>query len=413
VKKEILKGNYMEIVEIGTLPPIGVVPEFMYAQVIRQSRYGMPEDAYKIEKIKIPKIKDNEVLVAVMAAGLNFNSIWAARGYPIDMIQLIQLRKDSTDDFQIAGSDCSGIVYKIGSKVKNVKVGDEVVLQAGWYDEEDPWIKNGGDIELAPSVRAWGYETSWGTFAQFCIAKHFQCLPKPKHLSWEKAAVYMLSGATAYRMLYKYEPHVVKKGDVVLIWGGAGGLGTMAIQLVLLAGGIPIAVVNTEEKRKYCENMGALVIDRTEFDCWGALTSEMLKPDRQKEWQGKAKVFLKKILELTGGKLPRIVFEHSGEATMAISLFVCDKDGMVITCAGTTGYLGTFDIRYLWLQRKRIQGSHFADVEECIEFNNLIAEGKVEPVLASTVVFEDLPKALQIMYENKHKGNTAIKIGYR
>ena len=57
-----------------------------------------------------------------MAAGLNFNSIWAGRGYPIDMIQLIQLRKDSTDDFQIAGSDCSGIVYKIGSKVKNVKV---------------------------------------------------------------------------------------------------------------------------------------------------------------------------------------------------------------------------------------------------------------------------------------------------
>lgn len=403
----------MEIVEIGTLPPLGVVPEYMYAQVIRQSRYGLPQDAYKIEKIKIPELKDNEVLVAVMAAGLNFNSIWAGRGYPIDMIQLIQLRKDSTDDFQIAGSDCSGIVYKIGSKVKNVKVGDEVVMQAGWYDEEDPWVKNGGDIELAPSVRAWGYETSWGTFAQFCLAKYFQCLPKPKHLSWEKAAVYMLSGATSYRMLYKYDPHVVKKGDVVLIWGGAGGLGTMAIQLVLLAGGIPVAVVNTEEKRKYCEGMGALVIDRTQFDCWGAMTSEMLTPERQKEWQGKSKLFLKKILEITGGKLPRIVFEHSGEQTMAVSLFVCDKDGMVVTCAGTTGYLGTFDIRYLWLLRKRIQGSHFADVEECIEFNNLITEGKINPVLASTVSFEELPNALQIMYENKHKGNTAIKVGYK
>jgi crotonyl-CoA carboxylase/reductase len=401
----------MEIVEIGTLPPLGVVPEYMYAQVLRQNRYGNPESAYAIEKIKIPDLKDTEVLVAVMAAGLNFNSIWAAKGYPLDMIKLQQVRKENQDDFQIAGSDCSGIVYKVGTKVTDVKIGDEVVVQAGWYDEEDPWIKNGGDVELAPSFRAWGYETSWGSFAQFCIAKNFQIIPKPKHLSWEKAAINIVSGATAYRMLYKYEPHVVKKGDVVLIWGGAGGLGTMAIQLVKMAGGIPIAVVNNAEKRKYCEDMGALVMDRTDYDCWGALTSDMVKPLMQKEWQGKARLFMKKLLELSDGKLPRIVFEHSGEATMAVSLFICDKDGMVVTCAGTTGYLGTFDIRYLWLQRKRIQGSHFADVEECREFIQLMADKKIDPVLAVTLPFEQLGMGLQLMYENKHKGNTAIRIG--
>jgi crotonyl-CoA carboxylase/reductase len=138
----------------------------------------------------------------------------------------------------------------------------------------------------------------------------------------------------------------------------------------------------------------------------------MLKPETQEIWRGKAKKFLKKIMELTGGKLPRIVLEHPGEATMATSLYVCDRRGMVVTCAGTTGYLGTFDIRYLWLQRKRIQGSHFANTQECAEFNQLVIDKKIWPVLSKTVSFEEIPQALQEMHDNKHKGNTAIKVGY-
>jgi crotonyl-CoA carboxylase/reductase len=243
----------MEIIELGNLPPLGEVPEYMYAQTLRQHRYGIPAKAFEIEKIKVPGIKDDEVLVAVMATGLNYNSIWAAMGYPMDMIQTMQLRKDTDVDFHVIGSDCSGIVYKVGSKVKNVAVGDEVVLQPGWYEPEDPWVKKGGQPEDAPSGRAWGYETNWGSFAQFCKVKDFMCMTKPKHLNWDEAAVYMVSGATVFKMLLKYEPHVVKQDDVVLIWGGAGGLGTMAIQMVKMAGGIPVAVVHSEDKKKYCE----------------------------------------------------------------------------------------------------------------------------------------------------------------
>lgn len=402
----------MKTTAIGSLPAVGTVPEYMYAQVLRQNRYGPPCSAYQIEEVKVPEIGDDEVLIAVMAAGLNYNSVWAATGYPMDMIQVMQLRKESTLDFQIAGSDCSGIVYKIGSNVTNVKVGDEVVIQAGWFDSNDPWVKKGGDPVFAISARAWGYETSWGSFAQFCKVKEFQCVPKPKHLDWDAAAVYMLSGATVYRMLFKYDPHVVKPGDVVLIWGGAGGLGTMAIQMVNMAGGIPVAVVNSEEKMKFCADMGALVINRSEYDHWGALTHDMLQPEVQEAWRSKAKKFLKKILELTGGRLPRIVLEHPGEDTMPTSLFVCDRDGMVVTCAGTTGYLASFDVRYLWLQRKRLQGSHFANPDECHEFNRLIIGEKIKPVHTGTVCLHELPNELQKMYENKHMGNMAIRVGY-
>jgi crotonyl-CoA carboxylase/reductase len=403
----------MQTIEIGTLPPLGELPEYMYAQTLRQNRYNIPSKAFEIEKIKVPDIKDDEVLVAVMAAGLNYNSVWAATGYPMDMIQLMQLRKETDDDFQIIGSDCSGIVYKVGANVKNVCVGDEVVIQAGWYESEDPFVKKGGEVCFAPSARAWGYETSWGSFAQFCKVKYPMCIPKPKHLNWDEAAVYMLSGATVYRMLCKYEPHTVKAGDVVLIWGGAGGLGTMAIQFTKLGGGIPVAVVNSDDKKEFCEAMGALAINRSDYDHWGSLESDMLKPEAQEIWRGKVKKFLKKIMELTGGKLPKIVLEHPGEATMPTSIFVCDRNGMVVTCAGTSGYLGSFDIRYLWLQRKRLQGSHFAEPYECHEFNQLVMDKKINPVLGQTVSFHEIPTALQGMYENTHKGNIAIKIGYR
>ena len=158
--------------------------------------------------------------------------------------------------------------------------------------------------------------------------------------------------------------------------------------------------------------MGAIAINRNDFDHWDALTPDLFLPETQEVWRNRAKKFLKKILEVTGGKLPRIVLEHPGQATMPTSLFVCDRDGMVVTCAGTSGYLATFDVRYLWLQRKRIQGSHFATPDECIEFNELVQSGKIKPVLSDTVPFDQLPAALQFMYDNKHKGNIAIKIGY-
>src|SRR5437868_1996119 len=83
----------------------------------------------------------------------------------------------------------------------------------------------------------------------------------------------------------------------------------------------PVDVVHSEDKKKYCEALGALVINRSEYDHWGGVTSDMLKPETQEIWRGKAKKFLKKIMELTGGKLPRIVLEHPGEATMATSLY--------------------------------------------------------------------------------------------
>lgn len=403
----------MQIIPIGQLPSLGEIPTTMYAQTLRRERYGDPITAFQIEEVPVPEINDDEVLIAVMAAGLNYNSIWAARGYPVDMMQLMQQRNESHLPYFIPGSDCSGIVYKIGKNVTSLNIGDEVVIQGGWHDENEPYVTNGGDPTISKSFRAWGYETNFGAFAQFCKVKHFQCLPKPKHLSWEAAAVYMVSGVTAYRMLHQYEPHTVKPNDVVLIWGGAGGLGSMAIQLVKAAGAIPVAVVGSDDKIAFCKQLGALAINRNNYRHWGALRSEDVTPETQDIWRNAIKPFVNDLLALTGGRFPRIVIEHPGESTLPTSLYVCEKNGMVVTCAGTSGYAGTFDLRYLWLYNKRIQGSHYANRTECEVLNNMVANKIVNPVIAATYTFDQLPVALQLMHTNAPiTGSMAIKIGY-
>ena len=153
-----------EVYEIGDHPPIGEVPEFMYAQVVRRERFGDPIKAFAREKVPVPAIGPNEALVYVMAAGINYNNVWAALGVPVDVIRVhAQLGDDS--GFHIGGSDASGIVYAAGKDVTNVKIGDQVVVHCGVWDQDDPWIKAGGDPIMAPSNKIWGYETNWGSFA--------------------------------------------------------------------------------------------------------------------------------------------------------------------------------------------------------------------------------------------------------
>src|SRR5258708_33199503 len=100
-----------EIYEIGEMPPSEQVPKVMYGQLIRADRFGDPKHAFKIEKIAVPEIRRDEVLVYVMAAGVNFNNVWAALGSPVDVIGARQKAKYDLSDFHIRGSDASATVY--------------------------------------------------------------------------------------------------------------------------------------------------------------------------------------------------------------------------------------------------------------------------------------------------------------
>ena len=285
-----------DVYDVGEIPPVGEVPPRMHAQLVRPERYGEPEDAIRDEVIDVPSIGPDEALVMVMAAGVNFNNVWAARGVPVDVTKT-QARWGEPTDFHIVGSDAAGVVYAVGERVTNVRVGDRVVVHAGQWDLEDPWVTEGKDPGLAPSFRVWGYDTCWGSFAQFTKVQAHQCLPKAEPLTWEEAAAPTLTGATAYRMLHGWPPNTVKQGDVVLVWGASGGLGSLAVQLVTLAGARAVAVVSSAEKGAFAVEQGAVgFIDRTAFDHWG--TPPAWDAPEWKTWFEGAKAFGKAIWDV-------------------------------------------------------------------------------------------------------------------
>ena len=371
----------------------------MYAQVIRPERFGDPRTAFQIEEIEIPEIKPNEVLIGVMAAGINYNNIWAARGIPINVIAVRQKVGELTYphgayDFHIGGSDVSGIVCKVGDAVERILVGDEVVVHHGHWNPEDPWIKSGKDPMIAPSASIWGYNTNFGSFGQFCIAQDHQVLPKAKHFTWEEAAAPTLVGTTAYRMLFGWEGNVLQSDDVVLVWGGSGGLGSQAIQLATVHGARAIAVVSSNERGEFCKKLGAVgYINRMDFNHWG-ISPHWKDSEGQKEWTNGCRSFGKAIWNILGERRnPDIVFEHPGESTIPTSIFVCESGGMVVICAGTTGFSASVDLRYHWVRQKRLQGSHGTNDEQAQAYNQLVCDGKINPCVGKVVSFEEIGQA--------------------
>ncbi|MBK8971465.1 MAG: crotonyl-CoA carboxylase/reductase [Hahellaceae bacterium] len=401
-----------ELYPIGEAPPLGVVPPKMHAWLIRPERFGEPMKAFAQEVIDVPDIAEDEVLVYVMAAGVNYNNVWAGLGIPVNVIAA-RNKAGEREDFHIGGSDASGIVYKVGRQVKNVKVGDHVVAHCGSWQKDCPMVRKGKDPMYDNSFRIWGYETNYGSFAQFTKVQDHQLVPKPAHLSWEAAAAYMLVGATSYRMLTGWAPNNVKEDDVVLVWGGAGGIGCMAIQIARAFGAKPIAVVSDASKVDYCMKLGAIgCINRNDFDHWGMLP-HWKDQAAYGQWLKGARGFGAAIWEILGEKRGvDIVFEHPGETTIPTSILVCETGGMVTICAGTTGFNATLDLRYHWMRQKRLQGSHFANDEQARGLNDLVMAGKVDPCLSRTFTYNQLPDAHQLMYENKHpSGNMSVLIG--
>jgi crotonyl-CoA carboxylase/reductase len=397
---------------IGQLPPVGEIPDSMLAQVIRRERFGEPRDAFQVEEVGLPPMGPDEVLVGVMAAGINYNNVWAAKGVPIDVIGVHEKLFGDTTGFHIGGSDASGIVYAVGDKVRNVAVGDHVVTHCMQWDWDDPAVIHNPDPMFAPSVRVWGYETNWGSFAQFTVVQDHQCMPKARHLTWEQAAAPTLVGQTAYRMLHGWDVRV-EPGDVVLVWGASGGLGCQAVQLVVNAGGIAVAVVSSQEKGEYAVSLGARgYINRNDFDHWGP-PPDWRDSDAYAAWTKQAQRFGKAIWGVVGERRnPRIVFEHPGEDTIPTSVYVVEPGGMVVVCAGTSGYMAHVDLRYLWMRQKRVQGSHASNALQANRYNNLVRSTLIDPCLTRTFAFEEIGEAHQLMSENRlGLGNTAARVG--
>ena len=392
-----------DLYDLGELPPNYHVPKQMHAWAIRRERHGRPNESMQLEVVDTPELGENDVLVYVMAAGVNYNGVWAGLGEPISPFDVHK------QPYHIAGSDASGIVWAVGKSVKRWKPGDEVVIHCNQDDGDDEEC-NGGDPMYSSSQRIWGYETPDGSFAQFCRVQDRQLMVRPKHLSWEESACYTLTLATAYRMLFGHAPHEIKPGQNILVWGASGGLGSYAIQLAKIAGANAIGVVSSEDKKQFVLDQGAMaVLNRKDFNCWGQLPT--VNGPEFDSYMKECRKFGKAIREITGGKDLDLVFEHPGEATMPVSVFLVKRGGMVVICAGTSGFNLTMDARFLWMRQKRVQGSHFANLKQAAAANELVCQERIDPCMSEVFPWTDIPAAHEKMLDNQHlPGNMAVLV---
>jgi len=358
-------------------------------------------DTLKVGEVPMPELAPDECLVAIMAAALNYNTIWSARFEPIPGFLFLDFLGKSggwnarhDQDFQVLGSDAAGVVVRVGSNVTRWKPGDRVIVAAGWGDLET--VLEHHDIVKSPSARAWGFETNWGGLAHYSIVKGAQLLPKAPHLSWEEAACNTLCATTSYRMLVSEHGAPFKQGDLVFIWGAAGGLGAYAMQLVKNGGGIAIGVVNSQPKQELLEDLDCdLIIRRDQMDLEG------LEPRKF----GKA---FREIVRAKYGEDPHIIFEHVGETTFWASVYLARTGGKIVTCGSSTGANHTFDNRYLWMKTKRIIGSHGGTLQEALECNRLLEMGLLQPALSKVVALDDVAQGAHELDANTHVGKVGV-----
>jgi crotonyl-CoA reductase len=355
----------------------------------------------RLGEVPMPQLAPDEVLLAVMASAINYNTVWSATFEPVPTFRFLERlgRQGSWEarhdqPYHVVGSDASGIVMKVGDAVRRWSPGDRAVVYPCAIDPEDPITQVDG--MLASDQRAWGFETNFGGLAHFAIVKSNQLLSKPRHLTWEEAACSTLCAMTAYRMLVSPSGAQFKQGDIVLVWGATGGLGSYAIQMIRNGGGIAVGVVGSPEKAALLERLGCdLVLRRDELGLDGLGEVEMGKRVGAE-------------IRRHFGEDPHIVFEHVGRETFGASVYVVRRGGTVITCGSSTGYLHEYDNRRLWMRLKRVIGSHAANWQEAWEANRLIERGWIVPALSKVFTLEHVADAAREVQLNRHVGKIGV-----
>ncbi|BCJ50497.1 crotonyl-CoA reductase [Actinoplanes sp. NBRC 14428] len=357
--------------------------------------------------VPMPELAPDEVVVAVMASSINYNLIWAATFEPVSTFRsLSRLREyghygERHDrDYQVVGSDCAGVIVRVGDGVRRWAVGDRVLVSSAQVDDQEPMTH--ADGMLGAGQRAWGYETNFGGLAAYTIVRASQLIPKPAHLTWEEAACVPLCASTAYRMLVGSRGARIKQGDIVLIWGATGGLGSFAVQMVRNGGGIAVGVVGSARKAELARALGCdLVIDRhdldEDLDDLGLLDRSAII--------GKN---LSRIIRSAFGEDPHVVFDYVGRETFGTSVFVVRRGGVVVTCGSSSGPDHGYDNRYLWMNLKSIIGSHGANAQEQWECMRLFDMGRLVPVLSRVFPLAQVGDAARLVQTNGHVGKVGV-----
>lgn len=326
-------------------------------------------DVLKYSDIEIPKVEAGEVLIKVLAAGVNRFDHYLREG---------SVTKLSFP--HILGADAAGIIEDTGEGVADFTVGDKVIPIPGYpLDQEDWEIK---PMATAPSFTPLGMSI-WGTYAQYLkipskwVVKDNTGLPPE-----EVAALPMVMMTTVRAVKVVGE---VKKGDKVLIHAGASGTGSMAIQVAKALGAEVATTIRSEDKIKFVEGHGA-----------------------DKIINSKKENFVEVVKEWTGGAGADVVIDNLGGDVLPKSIDAVKALGIVVAYGFVAGTEVTFDIRNFFFGQKQIRGTMFGDVEDLEWGLEQVQKGTIKPLLDRTLPLSEAAQAHQLIASNQVAGNIVL-----
>ncbi|MFQ5627220.1 MAG: zinc-binding dehydrogenase [bacterium] len=332
-------------------------------------------DASKLQygEIHTPSPAPGEVLVQIKACALNHIDIWVRKGWPGLDLEMPH----------ILGSDISGVVEELGAGVKGIETGQEIVVLPGLSCGRCEWCLKGFDNYC--DVYGVIGEHVRGGYAEFVSVPAQNIVNKPENLSFEQAAAYPLTFQTSWHMLVAQAQ--VQPGDWVLVLAAGSGVGVAAVQIAKLFSANVIAAAGSQAKLDKAKKLGADYLINYEKDG-----------------------FYQKVREITNGRGVDIVFEHVGKKTWEKSIKSLAKGGRLVTCGATTGFNAITDLRFVFYKNLRIYGNLMGSKGELIRVTQLMAEGKLKPVIYRVLPLEQAKEGHQALMNREQFGKIVLKI---
>ena len=320
-------------------------------RIVKIEKTGGPE-VLKIENIKISDPGPNDVLIETKAMGLNYIDTYHRSGsYPLPLPSGI-------------GVEASGIIKKIGTKVKDLSIGDSVAY---------------GGLPI-------------GAYAEERIYPADKLVKLPEGISLEIASTIMTKGLTTYYLLYKTFP--VKSNDTILFHAAAGGVGQIFCQWAKSLGCKVIGTVGTDEKKSIAKKNGCdLVINYS------------------------TESFVEKVMDFTKGKGVPVVYDGVGEKTFEDSIACLKNTGMMVSFGNSSGPVKNVDVKK-HIQPKslfftRPTGGHYFTTKELLneaaeKLFDQLKYGKVKIEIFKKYKLEEIVQAHKDLESRKIIGPAII-----
>ncbi|MEM7536096.1 MAG: zinc-binding dehydrogenase [Chloroflexota bacterium] len=329
----------------------------------------------RYEDVPMPEVRPDDVLIKVLAIGVNRNDLWARESVPGVKHKLPHM----------SGSDVAGTVVQVGSNVTSHKVGDEVYIHTSISCRNCDKCNSGQEF-FCREFHIFGFQTGPldGGYAEYVRIPAANALHIPEGVSHMDAACLSMSLLTVWHMLVVRAQ--LKEGESLLLLGVGSSIGTIALQLAKnVLGATVIATAGTAEKLDKAIAWGAdYAINHYKFD------------------------IAKEVRSITNKRGVDVVFEHVGEATWEKSIRSLAWGGRLVICGNTTGFEPKTDLRFLFNKQLSLLGSHQGSREDLIQAMEYAATGEIKAVIETVLPLSQAAKAHEMMYSGDHYGKIML-----